>query len=205
MGKRKLNESDSDDSDEDEDDEENEKSVVLNNGDHSDSSKATEGSSDSFSGGRKDGEFLGGVSSESGFEEEKEVVLQQSSESGGEDANGMVEVEPEVCEEKTAKCVNLAEADVIDGNVVVQPEMLERNGTKTEDGEEIARQHVSLPVPEDGGVGSKLIDEVNCSSNAKSEVHEETIFSKTNVAEPEKPFNFDGFSSPEEMEVWLRT
>lgn len=205
MGKRKLNESDSDDSDEDEDNEENEKSVVLNNGDHSDSSKATEGSSDSLSGGRKDGEFLGGVSSESGFEEEKEVVLQQSSESGGEDANGMVEVEPEVCEEKTAKCVNLAEADVIDGNVVVQPEMLERNGTKTEDGEEIARQHVSLPVPEDGGVGSKLIDEVNCSSNAKSEVHEETIFSKTNVAEPEKPFNFDAFSSPEEMEVWLRT
>ncbi|XVF73034.1 hypothetical protein PTKIN_Ptkin12aG0169100 [Pterospermum kingtungense] len=206
MGKRKVNESDSDDSDEDEDDEENEKSVVLNNGNNSDSSKATEGSSDSFSGGRQNGEFSGGASSESGSEEEKEVVLQQSSESGGEDANGMVEVEPEVCEENTARSVNVVEADVIGGSEAVQPEMPELNGNKTEDQEEIVSQHVSVPVPEDGGFGSKLIEEINCSSNEKSDDHKETVVSNTNVtesngAEPEKRLNFDDFSSPQEMEV----
>ncbi|XVF22384.1 hypothetical protein REPUB_Repub12eG0167900 [Reevesia pubescens] len=208
-GKRKLNESDSDDSNEDEGDEENEKSVVLNNGIYSDSSKGTEGSSGSVSGGRQDGDFSGGVSSESGSEEEKEVVLQQSSESSGEDApnveNGMVEVEPEVCEEKTAQCANVAcmEAVVIAGNeaVQLQPEMPMRNGTKTEDQEETVNQRLSIPVSENDGLESKLIDEVNCSSNTKSEVHEETVVSNTNVAEPEKPLNFDDFNSPEEMEV----
>ncbi|XWS76879.1 hypothetical protein CRYUN_Cryun01aG0216100 [Craigia yunnanensis] len=203
VGKRKLNEidSDSDDSSEDEDDEENEKSVVLNNGNHSDSSKGTEGSSGSVSGGRQDGDFSGGISSEKGSEEEKEVVLQQCSESGGKDANGMVEVVPEVYEEKTAQHAIVAcmEIDVIAGSEAVQPEMLEHNGTKTEDREEIVSQRLSLP--ENGGVGSKLIDEVNYSSNAKSEVHEETIVSNSNVAEPEKPLNFDDFNSPEEMEV----
>ncbi|KAK6260566.1 hypothetical protein SCA6_015040 [Theobroma cacao] len=207
MGKRKLNESDSDDSSEDEDDEENERSVVLNNGNHSDSSKGTEGSSDSVAGGRHDGDFSGGVSSESGSEEEKEIVLQRTSESGGQDApnvvNSMVEVEPEVYEEKTAQCANAAcmEADVIAGSDAVQPEMEEHNGTKTEDQKEIVSQRLSVPVSVNGGVESKLIDEVNCLSNAKSEVHEETVVSGTNVAEPEKPLNFDDFNSPEEMQV----
>ncbi|XVF33177.1 hypothetical protein REPUB_Repub17cG0146200 [Reevesia pubescens] len=208
MGKRKLNESDSDDSseDEDEDDDENEKSVVLNNGNHSDSSKGTEGNSGSVSGGRQDGDFSGGVSCESGSEEEKEVVLQQSSESCGEEApneeNGMVEVGPEVDEEKTAQCANVAcmEVDVIAGSEAVQPEIQEYNGTKAEDQEEIS-QGLSVPVSENGGVESKLIDEVNCCSNAKPEVHGETVVSNTNVAEPEKPLNFDDFNSPEEMEV----
>ncbi|XWS46218.1 hypothetical protein CRYUN_Cryun14cG0045400 [Craigia yunnanensis] len=79
-----MNESESDDSseDEDEDDEENEKYVVLNCGNHSDSSLGTEGSSGSVSGGRQDGYFSGGISNESGSEEEKGAVLQQSSKSG---------------------------------------------------------------------------------------------------------------------------
>ncbi|XVE73718.1 hypothetical protein DITRI_Ditri11bG0141200 [Diplodiscus trichospermus] len=203
MGKRKLNESDSDDSSEEEDDEENETSVVLNNETHSDSSKATEGSSDSVSAGRQDGYFQGEVSSESGYEEEKEVILQPSSESGGEDANGIVEVEPEVYKEKTSQCANIAcmEVDMI-ASEAVQPEMLERYGTKTEDQEGIVSQRLNVPVPENGGGGSKLIDETNCSSNAKSEVHEEKVVSNTNGAEePEKPLNFDDFNSPEEMEV----
>ncbi|XP_022770575.1 protein SDE2 homolog [Durio zibethinus] len=205
LGKRKLNESDSDsdDSSEDEDDEENEKSVVLNNGNDSDSSKGTEGSSASISGGRQDGDFSGGVSSESGSEEEKKIALQQSSESGGEDANAMIEVEPKVYEEKAARCANVAcmDLDVIAGSEAVQPEMLEHNGTNIEDQEEIASQPLSVPLADNEAVGSQLIDEVNCSSNAKSEVHKETVVSNTNVAELEKPFNFDDFNSPEEMEV----
>ncbi|KAE8674140.1 Autophagy 6 isoform 1 [Hibiscus syriacus] len=51
MGKRKVDESDSDSDDSGVDEEENEKSVVLNNGNHSDSSKGTEGSSGLVSGG----------------------------------------------------------------------------------------------------------------------------------------------------------
>ena len=203
-----MNESDSDDSSEDE---ENEKSVVLNSGNHSDSSKGTEGSSGSVSGGRQDGDFSGGVSSESGSEEEKEVVLQQSSKLGVEDApnveNGMVGVEPEVYEEKTAQFVNVAcmKDDVIAGSEAVQPEIQEHNATKTEDQEEIVSHRLSFPVSENGGVESKLIDVVSCCSNAKSEVLEETVVSSTNVAEPAKPLNFDDFNSPEEMEVWLHT
>ncbi|XWS46225.1 hypothetical protein CRYUN_Cryun14cG0046200 [Craigia yunnanensis] len=201
-----MNESDSDDSSEDEDDEENEKSVVLNSGNHSDSSMGTEGSSGSVSGGRQDGDFSGGISNESGSEEEKEVVLQQSSKSGGEYApnveNGMVEVEPEVYEEKTAQFVNVAcmEDDVIAGSEAGQREIQEHNATKTEDREEIVSHRLSIPVSENG-VESKLIDVVNCCSNAKSKVHEETVVSSTNVAEPEEPLNFDDFNSSEEMEV----
>ncbi|XVE77273.1 hypothetical protein DITRI_Ditri13aG0049000 [Diplodiscus trichospermus] len=208
MGKRKLNQSDSDDSSEDEDEEENEKSVVLNSGNSSDSSKGADGSSGSVSGGRQDGDFSGGVSSESGSEEEKEVVLQLSSESGKEDAsnaeNGVVvEVAPEVFEEKTAQLVNVAciEADVIARSEAVQPEIQEHNATKTEDQEEIVSHHLNVAVSENGGVDSKLVDEVNCCSNFKSEVHEGTVVSSTNVPEPEKQLNFDDFNSPEEMEV----
>ncbi|XWS46219.1 hypothetical protein CRYUN_Cryun14cG0045500 [Craigia yunnanensis] len=115
----------------------------------------------------------------------------------------MVEVEPEVYEEKTALFVNVAcmEDDVIAGSEAVQREIQEHNATKTEDQEEIVSHRLSIPVSENGGVESKLIDVVNCCSNAKSEVHEETVISSTNVAEPEKPLNFDDFNSSEEMEV----
>ncbi|OMP08617.1 hypothetical protein COLO4_06292 [Corchorus olitorius] len=202
MGKRKLNESDSDDSSEDEDDEENEKSVVLNNGNHSDSSKGTEGSSGSVAGGRKEGDSSGGLSSESGSEEEREIVLQQSSESGGEDAvnvnKDMVEIEPEAREEMMGQSANVAcmEADVIGGSEAAHSEMQEPDGTKTDAQVELVSLHPSMSVSENGGVESTPIDD-----NAKSGVHVETVISSSNVAEPEKPLNFDDFNSPKEMEV----
>ncbi|MBA0688794.1 hypothetical protein Goari_006561 [Gossypium aridum] len=183
MGKRKLNESDSDnrsDDEDSEDDEEDEKSVVLNNGNNSDSSKGTEGSSGLVSRRRREGEFSGGVSSESGSEEEKDIVPLQSSKSGGEDVldveNDKVEVE------------------------AIQPEILENNGTKTEDQKEIVSQGADVPVQENG-VGKKLIDRVDGYSDVKSEFHGETVVSNTNVAIPEKPLNFDDFNSLQEMEV----
>ena len=69
-----MGDSDSDDTDEEEDggggiEEENEKSVVLNSGNHSDSSKEVEGSSGSVT-----GENLASCVSESGCEEEKGFV-----------------------------------------------------------------------------------------------------------------------------------
>ncbi|KAE8664913.1 Autophagy 6 isoform 1 [Hibiscus syriacus] len=182
MGKSKVVESDSDYDDSSEDEEENEKSVVLNNGNHSDYSKATEGSSGSVSGGNHDIEISGGASSETGSEEGKEVVVHQSSESCGEDANAMVE------------------ADVIAGNEQGQAEMLEHYGIKTEDPVEIVSQHFNVPVAETED-GNKLNNEVNCSSNPESGVCEETVVSNANIAEPEKPLNFDDFNSSEEMEI----
>ncbi|XP_039056457.1 replication stress response regulator SDE2-like [Hibiscus syriacus] len=129
-------------------------------------------------------EFSGGASSEPGSEEEKEVVLQQSSESCAEDAPAMVE------------------GDAIAGSEAAQADgMLEHNGTKTEDPVEIFGQHSSVPVAKNGGVGIELNNEVNCSSKPKSEVHKETIVSNANITEPEKPLNFNDFNSSEEMEV----
>ncbi|KAK8611964.1 hypothetical protein V6N13_131998 [Hibiscus sabdariffa] len=183
MGKRKVGESDSDSDDSSEDEEESEKSVVLNNGNHSDSSKGTEGSSGLILGGNQAIEFSGGAPSETGSEEEKEVVLQPSLESCGKDANAIVE------------------ADGIAGSEAAQAELVEHNGTKTEVPVEILGQHFSVPVAENGGVGSELNNEVNCSSNPESEVHKETVVSNANITEPEKPLNFDDFNSSKEMEV----
>ncbi|KAK8639666.1 hypothetical protein V6N13_138038 [Hibiscus sabdariffa] len=185
MGKRKVDESesDSDSDDSSEDEEESEKSVVLNNGNHSDSSKGTDGSSGLILGGNQDIEFSGGASSETGSGEEKEVVLQPSLQSCGKDANAIVE------------------ADVIAGSEAAQAELVEHNGTKTEVPVEILGQHFSVPVAENGGVGSELNNEVNCSSNPESEVHKETVVSNDNFTEPEKPLNFDDFNSSKEMEV----
>lgn len=178
--------SDSDYSSEDEDNEENEKSVVLNNGNHSDSSKGAEGSYGSVSGEKQDIGISNGVSSDTGSEEENEVVLHRSSESC-EDINTMVE------------------AYVIAGSEAAHPEMPEQNGTKTEDQEEIVSQCLSADPVAENGVGSGLIDEVNCSSIQKPEVHKDTLISNVNATEPENPLNFDGFNSSAEMEVWLLT
>ncbi|XP_011093038.1 protein SDE2 homolog isoform X2 [Sesamum indicum] len=73
MGKRKFGDSDSeDDSDEDEEGADN-KSVIIDSGSHSDSSKEAEGSSSSFTGGKHDDGHLDQGSSGSGSEEEGNV------------------------------------------------------------------------------------------------------------------------------------
>ncbi|KAH1107016.1 hypothetical protein J1N35_010784 [Gossypium stocksii] len=181
MGKRKVDESDSDSdySSEDEDNEENEKSVVLNNENHSDSSKGAEGSSGSVLGEKQDIDFSSGVSSS---EEKKEVVLHRSSESC-EDVNATVQ------------------ADVIAGSEAVHPEMPEKNGAETENQEEIVSQCLSADPVAENGVGGELIDEVNCSSIPKPEVHKDALVSNVSATEPENPLNFDDFNSSAEMEV----
>ncbi|PPD80826.1 hypothetical protein GOBAR_DD22249 [Gossypium barbadense] len=131
-----------------------------------DSSKGAEGSSGSVLGGKQDIDFSSGVSSDTGSEEEKEVVLHRSSESC-EDVNAMVE------------------ADVIAGSEAAHPEMPEQNGTKTENQEEIVSQCLSADPVAENGVGSELIDEVNCSSIPKPEVHKDTLVSNVNATEPE--------------------
>ncbi|KAL0379401.1 UNVERIFIED_CONTAM: Replication stress response regulator SDE2 [Sesamum angustifolium] len=81
LGKRKLGDSDSEDQDDDdideEEEEENEKSVIIDNGSHSDSSRETEASSGSITGGKLDAGSLGRGSSESGSEEEDTVAKER--------------------------------------------------------------------------------------------------------------------------------
>ncbi|GLT79764.1 hypothetical protein SLA2020_512410 [Shorea laevis] len=74
MGNRKLDDNMDGDSSEDEDDEETEKCFVLNDENHSDSNKRSQRSPGSVIGGAQEGDFSGGVLSESGSEEEKEIV-----------------------------------------------------------------------------------------------------------------------------------
>ncbi|KAK6918225.1 Sde2, N-terminal ubiquitin domain [Dillenia turbinata] len=82
LGKKNMDVSDSEDDDSDED-EKNDKSVVLDGGSNSNTSKDGEGSSNSMSVGILSGELCCAGSTESGSEEEKETIVQRCSESDG--------------------------------------------------------------------------------------------------------------------------
>ncbi|KAE8711950.1 hypothetical protein F3Y22_tig00110267pilonHSYRG00015 [Hibiscus syriacus] len=173
MGKRKVDEIDSDDSGVDE--EENEKSVVLNNGNHSDSSKGTEGSSCLVSGGIRIWNFQ--------VEPQVRLVLRKRKRLFCSKARNLV-VKMLL---PWLKHMPLLE--------VKQLKLMEHNGTKTEDPGEIFGQHSSVLLAENGGVGSELNNEVNCSSKLESEVQKEIVVSNANITEPEKPLNFNDFNS----------
>ncbi|KAL3750230.1 hypothetical protein ACJRO7_011251 [Eucalyptus globulus] len=84
MGKRKVGDSDSDDSGDDtSEDEEDEKSTISNGAMHLNLIREEDGSSDSVTGGRQDGEAYTSSCNGSGSEEEKETSMQVCSESDG--------------------------------------------------------------------------------------------------------------------------
>uniref|UniRef100_A0A5B7ATZ5 Ubiquitin-like domain-containing protein n=1 Tax=Davidia involucrata TaxID=16924 RepID=A0A5B7ATZ5_DAVIN len=210
MGKKKLGDignSDEDDSDDGED-EENEKSVVINNGNNSDSSKEVEGSSGSVTGGKLDAESSGEGSSESGSEEEMETVVAVSLESGGSPDEGAIHgaVEPalEIHEGRTVqnRDVSFLEEAVVSGTEAVQAEKQESNETASVILEETFPQPPSILSLGDGGTfeSGATNAEVN-QSESKPVVHEETVVMSTNVSDMGKPLNFDEFISPAEMEV----
>lgn len=190
MGKRKLAESSDDDDSDDE--QENEKSTVLNNGNHSDSSKDAEGSSDSVTGGKQDGEFPGGGYSESGSEEEKENVVLGKEESGElpiEDSfsDGQNDAsEPVTHNEMTAQVSTVPSSDE-----VVRDEKMNCNETVAENVSTSSHRDV---------VESKLLVSESRPLESGPEVHEEAGSSR-NVAETETPLNFDQFNSAVELEV----
>ncbi|XP_057979895.1 uncharacterized protein LOC131165814 [Malania oleifera] len=213
-GKKSLDESDSDmdeeDSDEDDDkEEENEKSVVLDSGNNSDSNKEMEGSSRSLSCGKLVGECSNGGSSDSGSEEEKEIVLRGSLESSinpgkleaPEEVNGGV-VEPEVYEEKVVHSTSYLEAVVVLETDAAQAENLDSHEPKSGI-EEIASQQEGTCCP--GAEQDFEVKQVDARANgfpeSKSGVNEGTEFASKEDLELEKPLNFDEFNSATEMEA----
>lgn len=182
MGKKKLEESDSD-----EDDAENERSIVLDNGSDSDSNKETDGSFDSVSGGKLNGDCSGG-SCESGSEEEKEAFGQ---------------VKPEVQEEKVVQATSVSCLDAV-GSEAVEPEKGDSDEPKSGNVEVIG-----LPQSNSGSENGSDIEKVaidsedNGVSESKPGVHEEgeESVANTDTLDAGKPLNFDDFSSAAEMEV----
>ncbi|GLT84775.1 hypothetical protein SLE2022_029890 [Rubroshorea leprosula] len=210
MGKRKMDDDMDGDSSEDEgdEDEESEKSVVLNNnGNHSDSNKGTQGSPGSVTGGTQGRDFSGGASAESGSEEERENSLWQGLGSGKKDVPNVdnTVLESDFHEEKVVQSSGRSHTEpaVITGTEAPHVERLENNEFGTENKEELG----SLPPKcvswvDNGVVNGQLINaEVNSSPDSKSGADEETAASRANIAESDKPLNFDEFNSPEEMEV----
>ncbi|KDP28494.1 hypothetical protein JCGZ_14265 [Jatropha curcas] len=200
MGKRTLGDSDSEDMDEDSsDDEENEKSVVLNNGNHSDLNKEAEGSSDSVNGGKQDGECSGGASCESGSEGEKDAAVEHNlkfSPPGKivpSEERGVIELEihEEIIPQSAgATCLETAKLSGIDSVKVDEQENVRPDSQPL---------HVSSPASgkdiESGPVAAKVV------TDFKSEGDGETATAVANDTDPEKPLNFDDFSSAADMEV----
>lgn len=173
MGKRKSDADMNGVSSEDEDDEEIGKSVILNNGNYSDSSKGSDVSPGTATGGLR--ELSGGASCESGCEEEKEIFELQGLESGEEavlDVDKSIG-ESDLYEEKAAKSSGRSHIELV---VVTRPE-------------------AGL------GVGKSLPSSAEVCSSQQSGVDEETVAAAANIAEPDKPLNFVEFNSPEEMEA----
>ncbi|CAL5397678.1 unnamed protein product [Camellia sinensis] len=208
MGKRKVGDSDSDDTDEDDSDddeeEENEKSIVLDNGNCTVSNKETEGSSDSVTGGKLDGDSSGGGSSESGSEEEKEIAVRsgESSDGGlvGCENSDAGEPAMEILEERI---VQNGAISFSRGAEAFENEKQESGEIESGNLEGTEGQHPSVSSSGKGeGFECGTNDaEVNIDSESKPVVHEETVVMSTDVSDTVKPLNFDEFNSAAELEV----
>ncbi|KAM1140839.1 hypothetical protein FF1_040842 [Malus domestica] len=204
MGKRKMGESDSEDDDSDNEDK-NEKSIVLNNGNNSDSSKETERSLDSVTGRKQDGEISGGGSSESGSEEEKEMVVQGAQPFGGGPGQESLDneknemVEPVIPEEKmvSSASVTCSELDTVLGVEADQDGKIGCSGPEMGNLNEVVGQSQKVPS---SGHGQEIESASVIAEANDSGVQEETVASG-NTLEIEKPLNFDEYGSAAEMEV----
>ncbi|PON51346.1 hypothetical protein PanWU01x14_217130 [Parasponia andersonii] len=205
MGKQKLGESDSDDSDDDDDHEgdeekEGERSIVLNNDNHSDSSKDGHGSSGSVTGGKQDVEFSGGSSSESGSEEEeKESSIKGNKESSGipivdslpderNDASQPVSHDKKIAEVTSVLCSELT--------VASETEPVE---DEKSNGSDPVVKNVSTSNSRDG-VESTLLASESRPIDSDPGVRKEAG-SSINVAGTETPLNFDQINSAAELEA----
>ena len=202
MGKRKLGESDTDTSDEDEEsdgsDSENAKSVVIDNGNQSDSSK--DGSSGSVSVLQVHGNQHAGGSSDSGSDEEKETATRANTTSGGaigsninENEDGLVDM-PLDAEENTINPMENFSAEMISNpaEIVAEQDLNEVNGqlpstssSKEQDGSQLSSAVPECHKPSESNVGS--------SDKGATE--------SPNGLEVSQPLNFDDYNSAAELEV----
>lgn len=178
-------------SDSDEEAVEEERSIVLNNGSDSDSNKETNGSLDSVSGEKINGEYSGEGSCESGSEEEKETSGQ---------------IKPESHDEKVVQPTNDSCLEA-GGSEVVKHEK------EDSDDPEYYNMEVLRLSPSNCGSDNNCNDiekaatdtEVNGVSESKPSLHEkgEESMVITDSSDGGNPLNFDDFSLAAEMEVCL--
>ncbi|KAF8032453.1 hypothetical protein BT93_D1386 [Corymbia citriodora subsp. variegata] len=205
MGKRKVGDGDSDDSGDDtSEDEEDEKSTISNGAMHLNSIREEDGSSDSVTGGRQDGEAYTSSSNGSGSEEEKETSTQVRSESNGcsggvvPDEKGALAnpVSSEGCAVVSLECAVVSETEAAElmneSQHKVEPENCEvvvsQSPSAPDSGDEATNEAVQVP-PGAGGV-----------SEDKVVVIEEAEIFEASASEDEA-FDFDKFNSAAEMEV----
>lgn len=171
-GKRAVGDSDSDDSSDEEEDEE---SVVLNNGCQVVLDKGTGESSGSVMDGGK-------ASSGSGSEEEKDVVVNQSSDVPKGEMTGVQVVNEEKMDDSSVT--------VVDG--VVQ--------TEKENTVEAASEALVSSVPAENQGNDSEVKTVGAAGDTES-------VDAAMCCKPEEPLNFDDFNSAKDMEVckWVHS
>ncbi|KAK4418521.1 Replication stress response regulator SDE2 [Sesamum alatum] len=193
LGKRKYGDSDSEDQDDDdvdeEEEEENEKSVIIDNGSHSDSSRETEASSGSITGGKLDAGSLGRGSSESGSEEEDTVAKQRLKSDKYLDGCG---------ENGDDKNSNYHDVESLeenrDYNVIVSDVPNNSHSSKVD---ELVTQQPGLSCP---------VDEVASVAEVRNSLvpeplQEESTSMSANPQNLDMPLNFDEYQSAAELEV----
>ncbi|KAL2461490.1 Ubiquitin-like superfamily protein [Abeliophyllum distichum] len=190
LGKKKLDDSDSEDMDDDDDDdseeEVNEKSTVVDIGNHSDSSKETEGSSGSITGGKLDADKgSSGIGSE-----EEDTVSEESPKSGrGLDARANNSDE----ENKTEPDLGVLEESA-DLNAVEKEVPQESHSLKVG---EITGQLPGVSSSEDEGASAAELSK----STDPEPAQEESVPGSVKAPDSDEPLNFDGFNSAAELEV----
>ncbi|KAL3517285.1 hypothetical protein ACH5RR_024187 [Cinchona calisaya] len=201
FGKRKLADSDSEDDIDENEEEENNKSVVIDNGDHSDSSKEAEGSSGSVTEARRDVVSFDTGPSESGSEEEKDSAVEENQESGesgvvlGETAT-VTELELGISEEKTFQDgdkFTLQTSVVGTGAVKTEMEASDKSCFSDVGGRVSQAPTISIAGKDEASV-------VGISSNSIS-MEDEVVTTSADALNLEKPLNFEEINSAEELEV----
>ncbi|KAL6982096.1 hypothetical protein U1Q18_023711 [Sarracenia purpurea var. burkii] len=218
MGKRAMGDSDSDSDDTDEDgndeneEEKNDKSVIIDDGSWSDSNKEREGSLGSVTGRKLDGESSGGVSSETGSEEEETAIRSPFSEPRMVDP-GMVGCETNDAGEPALvthgermvgnENLSFSADAVILGTEDFKAKKRECNEPDIGISEGLIGQPLNVSSAGDGGTlerGTTVL-EVSLNLESKQVVYEETMVMSTDVSDVVKKLNLDELNSAKGLEA----
>ncbi|KAH7864358.1 hypothetical protein Vadar_028712 [Vaccinium darrowii] len=216
MGKRTVGDSGSDDTEEDDSDdneeEENDKSVILDEENHLGSSKEAEGSLDSVTGRKLDGEPSAGGSSESGSEGEdsaaRSLFFVDNSDAGmaGSESSGASEPTLETQGEMMVANVDtsFSEEAALIGTEAFEAEKQECNGSESGNLKAAVGQPLNISSSEDGvALECGTTDaEVVLESESRRAVHEATLVMSTDVSDVMKPLNYEEINSAAELEAF---
>lgn len=178
--------------DSDEDEGENQKSVIIDSGSRSDSSKETEGSSGSVTGGKLDATSLDQGSSGSGSEEENNVGEESSRPGKSLDVSGHGDDGKDRIENAAPESLK----ETIDHNGVDMKVNHESHSGKVE---EIISPLHGVPSLEEGVPSAAEVN--NCT--IVEPVQEEAVPVNVEVSELDKPLKFDEYNSAAALEVCI--